>query len=157
MSNSCDLMDCSLPGSSVHGILQSRILEWTAIPFSWGSSGPRDQTRVSCIAGRFFTTTPIWEAAIQNKKIEKKRSCGCSENSSSDRSRVEGGGDDQIIKEIVESREEGAQASRWARTMVMRSSQSFPGAHGKFRAGCQEWSRECFQKLLVKPVFLIAP
>jgi len=48
-------MGCSLPGSSVHGILQVRILEWVAIPFSRGSSQPRDQTQVSFIAGRFFT------------------------------------------------------------------------------------------------------
>ena len=57
----CDPMDCSLPGSSIHGILQARILEWVAISsFRW-SSQPRDQTRVShisCIAGRFFTTEP---------------------------------------------------------------------------------------------------
>ena len=45
---------CSPPGSSVHGILQTRILEWVAIPFSRGSSQPRDWTQVSCIAGRFF-------------------------------------------------------------------------------------------------------
>ena len=44
-----------ISGSSVHGILQERILEWVAIPFSRGSSQPRDQTQVSCIAGRFFT------------------------------------------------------------------------------------------------------
>ena len=44
------------PGSSVHGILQARILEWVAIPFSRGSSWLRDWTWVSCIAGRFFTT-----------------------------------------------------------------------------------------------------
>ena len=37
-----DLMECSLPGSSVHGILQARVLEWVAMPFSWGSSPPRD-------------------------------------------------------------------------------------------------------------------
>ena len=43
----CDPMDCSLPGSSVHGILQSRVLEWVAIPFFRGSSQPRDQNRVS--------------------------------------------------------------------------------------------------------------
>ena len=49
----CDLMDCT--GSSVHGILQARILEWVAIPFSKGSSRPRGQTRVSCMVGRFFT------------------------------------------------------------------------------------------------------
>ena len=43
----CDLMNCSLPGSSVHGILQARILEWVAIPFSKRSSQPRDRTLVS--------------------------------------------------------------------------------------------------------------
>ena len=53
----CDPMDCSLPGSSVHGIFQARILQWIAIPFSRGSSQPRDQTQVSSIAGRCFT---IW-------------------------------------------------------------------------------------------------
>ena len=51
----CDPTDCSPPGSSVHGILQARILERVAIPFSRGSSPPRNQTWVSCIAGRFFT------------------------------------------------------------------------------------------------------
>ena len=51
----CDLMDCSPPGSSVHGILQARILEWVAIPFSSGSSQPKDQIQVSCIAGGFLT------------------------------------------------------------------------------------------------------
>ena len=45
---------CSPPGSSVHGILQARKLEWVAMPFSRGSSGPRDLTQVSHIAGRFF-------------------------------------------------------------------------------------------------------
>ena len=48
-------MDCGLPGSSVHGILQTLILELEAIPFSRGSSRSRGQTQVSCIAGRFFT------------------------------------------------------------------------------------------------------
>ena len=51
----CPPMECSLPSSSVHGILQARILEWVATSFSRGSSPPRDQTQVSCIAGRFFT------------------------------------------------------------------------------------------------------
>ena len=51
----CNHVDCSLPGSSVHGVLQARILEWVAFPFSRGSSQHRDQTQVSCIAGRFFT------------------------------------------------------------------------------------------------------
>ena len=51
----CNPMDYSMPGSSVHGILQARILEWVAIPFSRESSPPRDQLRVSCIAGGCFT------------------------------------------------------------------------------------------------------
>ena len=51
----CDPMDCSLPGSSVHGIFQARVLEWVAISFSRGSSQPRDQTQVSRTAGRPFT------------------------------------------------------------------------------------------------------
>ena len=53
----CDPMDYGLPGFSVHGILQARILEWIAFPFSRGTSQPRDGTLVSCITGRFFT---IW-------------------------------------------------------------------------------------------------
>ena len=52
----CDPMDCTLPGSSVRGIIQARILEWVVVPFSRGSSQPRDQTQVSCIAGEFFTS-----------------------------------------------------------------------------------------------------
>ena len=51
----CDPMDCSLPGSSIHGILQARVLEWVAISFSRASSRPRDGTQVSRIAGRCFT------------------------------------------------------------------------------------------------------
>ena len=54
----CNPMDCSPPGSSVHGILQARILEWVAISFSRGSSQPRDRTQVSRIAGRCFTSEP---------------------------------------------------------------------------------------------------
>ena len=65
----CEPMDCGLPGSSVHGILQARILEWGAILFSKGSSRPRDRTWVSCIAGTFFTIwaireSPWWEVGI---------------------------------------------------------------------------------------------
>ena len=52
----CNRMDCFPPGSSVHGVLQARILEWAAIPFPRGSSRLRDRTQVSCIAGKFFTT-----------------------------------------------------------------------------------------------------
>ena len=50
-----DSTDRGPTGFSAHGILQARILEWVAVPFSRGSSQPRDQTLVSSIAGRFFT------------------------------------------------------------------------------------------------------
>ena len=60
----CDPVDCSPPGSSVHGILQARILEWVAIPFSRGSSWPRDRTQVSCIAGRPFNLWAIHTANL---------------------------------------------------------------------------------------------
>ena len=59
----CDPMDCSPPGFCVLGILQARIPEWIAMPFSRGSSPPRDQTLISCIVGRFFT---IW-ATVKSK------------------------------------------------------------------------------------------
>ena len=48
--NLCDPMDRSPPGSSVHGILQARILEWVAISFSRGSLGPRDRTHISYVS-----------------------------------------------------------------------------------------------------------
>ena len=51
----CDPVDCSLPGSSVHGILQARVLEWVAISFSRGPSQARDRAWVSLIAGRLFS------------------------------------------------------------------------------------------------------
>ena len=51
----CNPMDCSLSGSSIHGIFQARVLEWIAISFSRGSSRPRNRTWVSHIAGRRFT------------------------------------------------------------------------------------------------------
>ena len=58
----CDPMDCSLRGSSVHGIFQARILEWVSISFSRGSSKPRDRIRVSRIGGRCFTVWATREA-----------------------------------------------------------------------------------------------
>ena len=53
----CDPVDCSLSGSSVQGISQARILEWVAIPFSRGSSWPRNRTCISCTASGFFWVT----------------------------------------------------------------------------------------------------
>ena len=58
----CDPMNCSPPGSSVHGISQARILDWIAIHFPRRSFWPRDQTQVSCTAGRFFTIWATGEA-----------------------------------------------------------------------------------------------
>ena len=69
----CDPMDCSPPGSSVHGILQARILEWVVIPFSRASSWPRDLTRVFHIAGRFFT---IW-ATRWDRQTSQLRQAFC--------------------------------------------------------------------------------
>ena len=62
-----DPIDCSPPGSSVHGILLARILEWAAIPFSRESSQARDWTCISCTAGRFFTIWPTRKAQIGSK------------------------------------------------------------------------------------------
>ena len=63
-----DPMDYSLPGSSLHGILQARVLEWVAISFSRGSSRPRDRTQVYCIPGRCFnlwaTREAQWQGAL---------------------------------------------------------------------------------------------
>ena len=58
----CDPVDCSPPGSSLHGILQARVLEWVPISLSRGSSRPRDLTQVSCIAGRRFNLWATREA-----------------------------------------------------------------------------------------------
>ena len=65
VSNSCDLMDCSPLDSSVHGILQAKLLEWVAILFSRGSSPPRYQTQISCIVGMFFIVWATREAPIR--------------------------------------------------------------------------------------------
>ena len=59
--NLCDPMEYT-----VHGILQIRILEWVAIPFSRGTSQPRNRTLVSCMAGRFFT---VWASPGQNTGV----------------------------------------------------------------------------------------
>ena len=72
----CKPMDCSLSGSSVHGILQARILEWVAIAFSRGSSQPRDRTQVSRIGGRRFN---LW-ATREALRVIKKRHLPANKN-----------------------------------------------------------------------------
>ena len=68
----CDSMDCSPPGSSVHGILHARVLDWVAISFSRGSSQPRDRTRGSRIAGRCFI---VWATGKPLIGIIDKKKC----------------------------------------------------------------------------------
>ena len=67
----CNPMDCSQPGSFVHGVLQVRILEWVVISFSKGSSQPRDQTQVSHTAGRFL----LFELPGKPKESKAKAKC----------------------------------------------------------------------------------
>ena len=72
----CNPIDCSLPGSSVHGILQARTLEWVAMPSSRGSSWPRDWTCISCIsciASRFFTTEPRKLLGLSDQLLSRVR------------------------------------------------------------------------------------
>ena len=64
VSDSCDRKDCRSTGSSVHGILQARILEWVAVPFSRGSSQTRDRTWVSHIVGRFLLSEPLGKTLL---------------------------------------------------------------------------------------------
>ena len=63
----CDPVECSLPGSSFHGILQARVLEWVAISFSRGSSRPSDQSQISRIPDRCFNLWATREALIYDK------------------------------------------------------------------------------------------
>ena len=65
----CNPMDYSLPGSSVHGIFQARVLEWVAISFSRVSSRPRDRTQVSRSTGRRFT---VWATRVTNSRLMAK-------------------------------------------------------------------------------------
>ena len=66
----CESMDCSPQGFSVHGILQARLLEWVDMPFSRGSSQPRDRAQVSHIAGRFFTVWAEYWQIWQNQLFQ---------------------------------------------------------------------------------------
>ena len=68
-------MDCSPPGSSVHGIFQARVLEWVAVSFSRGSSQPRDWTWVSHIIGRCFTIWATREVREQRWPPKKRSVC----------------------------------------------------------------------------------
>ena len=65
----CSPRDCSMPGSSSHGVFQARILEWIAISSSRGSSWSRDWTPVSWVAGRFFTSEPPGKPYLLNNCI----------------------------------------------------------------------------------------
>ena len=74
----CYLLDCSLPGSSVHGVFQVRVLKWVAMPSSRGSSWPKNRTLVSCVsctAGGFFTCWAIREALLTLLFLLETTSC----------------------------------------------------------------------------------
>ena len=75
----CDPVDCRPPGSSIHGLLQARMLAWVAVSFSRGSSQPRDQIPVSCTSGIFFTvwaTFSNMSLVIGRKGCHWEKSCG---------------------------------------------------------------------------------
>ena len=80
----CDPMDCSLPGSSIHGIFQARVLEWVAISFSRGSSWPRDRIPVSRVISRCFTVWATREVLVQGRKRKNYCSIAMSSNLLSD-------------------------------------------------------------------------
>ena len=75
MLDSLRPMDCSLPGSSLHGILQARILEWVAISFSRESSRPRDRTRLSSIPGRCFNHVSKVILKILQARLQQYMNC----------------------------------------------------------------------------------
>ena len=70
----CDLMDCSPPGSFVHGISQARILEWVTISFSRGSSQPRNGTGVSCSSRQILLTTDLGSQTRAISSVQFSRS-----------------------------------------------------------------------------------
>ena len=71
----CDPTDCSLAGSSVHGILQARILEWVAMPSSRGSSQPRDWTCISCLLHWQAGSLPLAPPGKPNAEVAHTSSC----------------------------------------------------------------------------------
>ena len=74
----CNPMDCSPPGSSVHGILQAKILKWVAMSSSRGPYQPRDWTHISHIADRFFTNwATLWECHMDFGTLKKKERENC--------------------------------------------------------------------------------
>ena len=79
VSDSLQLVDCNPPGSSVHGILQARILKWVAVPFSRGSSQPRNRTQVSHTGGGFFTNwatrETLWIDAYNQEQTVLQTAC----------------------------------------------------------------------------------
>ena len=71
----CDPMDCSLPGSFIHGLFQARELEWVAISFSRGSSWPKDLTCISCIGRQILYHWATREALLLTFSILNSRPC----------------------------------------------------------------------------------
>ena len=135
-------MDYSLPGSSVHGILQARILEWVAMPFSRGSSQPRNWTWVSCITGRFFT---IWATLVKN-------ACNAGDPGSIPRSRRssgEGNGYPILAWRISWTEEPGGLQSMGSRSVRYHWTTNIT----QFTQNCMGWSSDsrssCLHLLLL--------
>ena len=78
----CNPKDCSLPGSSLHGILQARILEWVTMPSTRGSSQAMYRTQVSPIAGRFFTVWATYHSGLIRYTVLKGKKKSTTKNPS---------------------------------------------------------------------------
>ena len=111
-----DPVDCSPPGSSIHGILQARILEWVAISFSRGSSWPRDWTQVSCIAGRRFNLWATREAPIIQRNVLMKEKNVMLQPEEKNKA------NNKIILKFHVSHEGNDQLQMWAEDILDRSS-----------------------------------
>ena len=137
----CNPMDCSPPGPSVHGIIQERILEWVATPFSRGSSPPRDRTQVSHVAGRFFTIWATREERWYRWSYVKSRNRDTdTENNSMDIKRGKAGGMDWEIGTDICSAAT-AKSLQLCPTLSDPMDCSPPGSsiHGIFQARVLEW------------------
>ena len=129
MSDSLRPVDCSPPGSSVHGILQARILEWVAISFSRESSRSRDRTQVSHIAGRRFNLCTTREALKYKNTVSQKTSYRDTTSDPSTNIKDFKGGKEARLKE------EGRRRERGAKGVVLQTSPAtyrYPGVMGLF-------------------------
>ena len=153
-------MDCSLSGSSVHGIFQASMLEWIAISFSRGSFRPRNRTRVSPIAGRYFTIWATREARQEYAAAKSLQSCPtlCDP--------IEGSPPGSPVPRILQARTlewvaiSSSNAWKWkvkvkslSRVRLLATSWTAayqaPPVHGIFQATVLEWGASAFSETRV--------